>query len=76
MTKQLPLSSGEEFINWATAWVEPAFQFHARHAYGCGSEVTTSAFLAVVEVCVEDSKQAWKKQWRIQGGAQGARASP
>ena len=31
---------------------------HARHAYGCGSEVTTSAFLAVVEVCVKDSQQA------------------
>ena len=34
------------------------FQLHACHTYGCGSEVTTSTFLAVIEreVCVEDSK--------------------
>ena len=35
--------------------MEPTFQLHACHVYGCGSEVT-SAFLAVVEVCVKDSR--------------------
>ena len=41
MTEQLAAAKS----SLAERWVEPAFQSHARHAYGCGSEVTTSTFL-------------------------------
>ena len=47
MTEQLPAAKSSLAELWA-------FQLHARYAYGCGSEATTSAFLAVVEVWVED----------------------